>query len=129
MVLVESKRETVPNHQPTQATNEWEAELFNAEPRNCGYPDAQCKSFRLVEQSAVADLRFPVRLEALAQKWARHVMYEPEVCCMANFYLKHPRSRVQVWASGKVRIAGTQSIETAREVMRRMYSILREFAQ
>eukprot|EP00437_Effrenium_voratum_P019224 CAMPEP_0181460114 /NCGR_PEP_ID=MMETSP1110-20121109/33173_1 /TAXON_ID=174948 /ORGANISM="Symbiodinium sp., Strain CCMP421" /LENGTH=217 /DNA_ID=CAMNT_0023584653 /DNA_START=28 /DNA_END=677 /DNA_ORIENTATION=- len=73
--------------------------------QNCGYPDAQCKSFRLVEQSAVADLRFPVRLEALAQKWARHVMYEPEVCCMANFYLKHPRSRVQVWASGKVRIA------------------------
>lgn len=96
-------------------------------PRKCGYPDATCKSFRLMKQKVKADLFFPVRLEALAQKWSRHVLYVPDVCCAASLYIKHPQCHLQVWHTGKV-TAIAENFEAGKEAIRRVYSLLREFS-
>lgn len=96
--------------------------------RKCGYPDATCRSFRLVRQQLKADLCFPIRLEGLAQKWSRHVLYVPDVCCAASLFLKHPPCSMQIWASGKL-TAVAENLETGREAIRRVYSLLREFSQ
>eukprot|EP00434_Breviolum_minutum_P018473 symbB.v1.2.016296.t2/scaffold1236.1/size130149/14 len=96
--------------------------------QKCGYPDATCRSFRLVRQQLKADLCFPIRLEGLAQKWSRHVLYVPDVCCAASLFLKHPPCSMQIWASGKL-TAVAENLETGREAIRRVYSLLREFSQ
>ena len=101
---------------------------FVPPPRKCGY-SARCDKFRLTGQAVVADLRFPVRLEALAQKWHRHVLYEPEVSPLAHFYLEFPRCCVSVASSGKVNVFDAPSYEDGREAVRKVYSAFREFSQ
>ena len=96
--------------------------------RKCGYTDATCKSFRLMKQQIRTDLCFPVRLEALAQKWSRHVLYEPDVTSAASMYLQHPRCCIQVWSSGKLK-ACVENLDAGKEAIRRVYGLLREFSQ
>ena len=79
-------------------------------------------------QAVVAELCFPVRLEALAQKWHRHVLYEPEVCAHAQFYLERPRCCVSVACSGKVSVFDAATFEDGREAIRKVYSVFREFS-
>mmetsp|Transcript_329 Transcript_329/g.745 ORF Transcript_329/g.745 Transcript_329/m.745 type:complete len:267 (+) Transcript_329:78-878(+) len=96
--------------------------------QKCGY-EARCEKFRMIGQSVTADLCFPVRLEALAQKWQRHVLYEPEVQASAFFYLQHPHCKVAVASSGKVSILNAGSYEEAKEAIRRTYHVFREFSR
>ena len=96
-------------------------------PRRCGY-DARCEKFRLTCQHVNADLCFPVRLEALAKKWHRHVLYEPEVHARACFYLQHPRCCVSITSSGKANVFDAPNLEDGQEAIRRVYSIFREFS-
>ena len=80
-----------------------------------------------MRQQIKTDLCFPVRLEALAQKWSRHVLYVPDVCCAASMYIKNPRCWIQIWHTGKV-IAIAENFEAGKEAIRRVYSLLREFS-
>ncbi|CAE7250382.1 tbpl2, partial [Symbiodinium pilosum] len=95
--------------------------------QRCGY-DARCEKFRLTCQHVNADLCFPVRLEALAKKWHRHVLYEPEVHARACFYLQHPRCCVSITSSGKANVFDAPNLEDGQEAIRRVYSIFREFS-
>ena len=79
-------------------------------------------------QAVVTDLCFPVRLEALAQKWHRHVLYEPEVCALAKFYLEHPRCCVSVASSGKVSVFNAATLEDGSEAIRKVYLVFKEFS-
>ena len=80
-----------------------------------------------MKQKVKADLFFPIRLEALAQKWSRHVLYVPDVCCAVSLYIKHPQCHIQVWHTGKV-TAIAENFEAGKEAIRRVYSLLREFS-
>jgi len=96
--------------------------------QHCGHPDAKCAGFRIRNLQAFADLRFPVRLETLAEKWRRHVLYEPEVTSWAFFRLQKPKCTIGVSASGKFKISGCIDVEFAQEALKRMYPIFLEFS-
>mmetsp|Transcript_43291 Transcript_43291/g.128231 ORF Transcript_43291/g.128231 Transcript_43291/m.128231 type:complete len:268 (-) Transcript_43291:31-834(-) len=97
--------------------------------QKCDHPSATCENFRFINFRAQANLAFPVRLEALASKWHRHTLYEPEVSPSCYFYLPRPRCTLSVNASGKVSIVGATTYEEAREAMRITYPIFREFVR
>lgn len=95
--------------------------------QKCGHPDAKCSGLRVAVAQASATLRFPVRLESLAEKWRRHVLYEPEVTSKAYFFIKKPRCTVGVSSAGKLRLSGFRDKAHAQEALRRTYPIFLEF--
>lgn len=97
--------------------------------QKCGYPNAKCAKFRIMDLTANAELCFPVRLDGLARKWANKALYEPDVTCGLYFRLAKPRSTFRVTASGKVQITGINSLQDAEEALTLIYPIFREFSR
>lgn len=81
-----------------------------------------------MKQQVRADLCFPVRLDGLAEKWGRHVLYDPDVTSAATMYLKRPRCCIQVWASGKLK-AFVENVDSGKEAIQRVYALLQEFSR
>uniref|UniRef100_A0A7S0ALB8 TATA box-binding protein-like 1 n=1 Tax=Pyrodinium bahamense TaxID=73915 RepID=A0A7S0ALB8_9DINO len=96
--------------------------------QKCGHPGAKCCGFQINSFKARANLRFPVRLEKLAEKWRRHVLYEPEVTSSAFFYLRRPRCTIGISSGGKLGLSGMKSLEEAEEALRKTYPIFLEFS-
>uniref|UniRef100_A0A7S4V7L7 TATA-box-binding protein n=2 Tax=Alexandrium monilatum TaxID=311494 RepID=A0A7S4V7L7_9DINO len=95
--------------------------------QKCGHPEAVCSGLVIRSQQAMASLPFPVRLEDLAEKWQRHVLYEPEVTSTAFFFLKKPRCTIGVTSGGKLAFRGFAHPGEAREALRRAYPVFLEF--
>lgn len=91
----------------------------------CGHPEAKCAGFHVLTLGAVADLRFPVRLEQFAQKWPR-ALYEPEVnpCCMIQ--VRSPQVSMNCSVGGKLRLQA-RTVEDAQEALRLAYPIFHEY--
>lgn len=94
-----------------------------------GYPEAVCEGFRFTSCRAQTDLGFPVRLEALARKWGRHVTYQPDVINSCIFYLQEPRCTFSVKSTGKVIMTGLHSSDAAKVALQKVYPIFREFSR
>mmetsp|Transcript_45346 Transcript_45346/g.120250 ORF Transcript_45346/g.120250 Transcript_45346/m.120250 type:complete len:278 (-) Transcript_45346:200-1033(-) len=96
--------------------------------QRCGYPDAKFDCYRLTSLMAKADLHFPVRLDALAMKWRKNAVYEPEMYCGCVFRVKDPLCTLLVTAGGKVMVTGLTSLEDVTEALRKTHSIFAEFS-
>merc|ERR1712217_303291 len=96
--------------------------------QKCGHPDANCVGLRFINFRASADCRFPVRMERFAEKWSRHVQYEPEINAQVMFYLPKPQCTLRISASGKVML-NCDGKEDALEALRRVYPLLKEFSR
>lgn len=93
-----------------------------------GYPDARCLDFRTCRCSVTAELCHPVRLEGVARKWSRHVMYDPDVTSSLFFYLASPRVTLAVTSGGRVTVHGVGHVEEGREAIARTYLLFKEFS-
>merc|ERR1719382_1908025 len=96
--------------------------------QKCGHPEAKFEGFRINGYQGQAKLGFPVRLEAVARKWGRHCMYDPEVAPTLIFYLAEPRATLTVSAAGCVSIRSA-GLDDAREALRKTYPLFREFCR
>mmetsp|Transcript_27809 Transcript_27809/g.80166 ORF Transcript_27809/g.80166 Transcript_27809/m.80166 type:complete len:274 (-) Transcript_27809:60-881(-) len=96
--------------------------------QRCGY-ESQVKfaDYQVTSIMCKADLRFPVRLEAVATKWRRNALYEPEFYCGCIFRTRQPRVTYLITAGGKVMITGLRKLENIKEALRRIYSVLHNF--
>merc|ERR1712194_838201 len=96
--------------------------------QKAGCPQAKCEGFRITNYVAKAELGHPVRLERIMEKWPRHAMYDPDITPNLVFYVAEPQATLQVTSTGKVKIYRTPDAEAAREVLRRVHHIFREFS-
>eukprot|EP00929_Paragymnodinium_shiwhaense_P039568 TRINITY_DN20774_c0_g1_i1.p1 TRINITY_DN20774_c0_g1~~TRINITY_DN20774_c0_g1_i1.p1 ORF type:complete len:223 (-),score=22.71 TRINITY_DN20774_c0_g1_i1:394-1062(-) len=94
--------------------------------KHCDHPEATCSNFELESCEFTADVRFPIRLEALFKKWSRHMMYDPDVTPLAVFYLEEPRCTASLFHTGKIKLSGVQDEQAARRSMQILYPLLRE---
>lgn len=93
-----------------------------------GYPEAKCLDFKAHRLVASAELCHPVRLEAVAKKWGRHVMYDPDVTPGLYFYLAKPRATLKVSSNGKVTLMGIATFEDAQLAVARTHKLFKEFS-
>lgn len=95
----------------------------------CGHPKVKCLRFRCFNYQSTASLRFPVRLEEVAKKWPRFVLYNSDICSKLQFKLEQPRCTLSVSCAGTVSLSGYDTLADAQEALRRTYEIFREFSQ
>lgn len=96
--------------------------------QRCGYQEQiRFADYAVTSMLCSADLRFPVRLDALATRWRRNALYEPEFFSNCVFRCRKPRVVYLVTAGGKVTISGLRKMEDVREALRRVYSVFYEF--
>mmetsp|Transcript_46448 Transcript_46448/g.104395 ORF Transcript_46448/g.104395 Transcript_46448/m.104395 type:complete len:276 (+) Transcript_46448:56-883(+) len=95
--------------------------------QRCGYPEAKFAEYAVTSIMAKVDLGFPIRLEALATKWRRNAMYEPEIFCSCVFRTRNPPACYLVSSGGKVVISGFRRIFDIKEALKRVYSVLSDF--
>lgn len=97
--------------------------------QRCDHPGAKFLAFRQSEFKLSVRFPFPIRVSALAEKWRRHVQYEPDVSEHAMFVLRSPKCTLQVASSGAVSLcAGDLTAVDAHEALRRLYPIFRDFS-
>mmetsp|Transcript_70303 Transcript_70303/g.170192 ORF Transcript_70303/g.170192 Transcript_70303/m.170192 type:complete len:195 (-) Transcript_70303:109-693(-) len=98
--------------------------------QRCGYEEqVRFADYTVTSMLCSADLRFPVRLDALASRWRRNALYEPEFFSNCVFRCRHPRVTYLVTAGGKVMISGLRKMEDIKEALRRVYPVFQEFSR
>lgn len=95
--------------------------------QRCGHEDAKFADFRVTSILCKADLQFPVRLDALASRFRRNALYEPEFFSNCVFRTRKPRVTYLVTAGGKVMISGLKCMADINEALRRVYFVFRDF--
>eukprot|EP00931_Biecheleriopsis_adriatica_P052075 TRINITY_DN30262_c0_g1_i2.p1 TRINITY_DN30262_c0_g1~~TRINITY_DN30262_c0_g1_i2.p1 ORF type:complete len:322 (+),score=84.77 TRINITY_DN30262_c0_g1_i2:50-967(+) len=95
--------------------------------QRCGHEEAKFADYKVTSILCKADLKFPVRLEALASRFRKNALYEPEFFCSCVFRTRKPRCTYLVTAGGKVSISGLKTMTEVEEALRRAYFVFREF--
>jgi len=95
--------------------------------QKCGYEQAVLGEYKTTSILCKVDLKFPVRLEALAARWRKNAVYEPEFCCNCVFRTRKPKCTYLVTAGGKVMISGLRRMEDIHEALRRVYPVFFDF--
>merc|ERR1712014_334678 len=75
--------------------------------RNCGYK-VMFKEFKIQNIVGVADVKFPIRLEALQIQHRQFCEYEPEVFPGAIYRLLQPKVVLLIFISGRIVITGAK---------------------
>merc|ERR1719160_2178199 len=111
------------------------ARTFAKMVRKCGY-DVRFKEFKIQNIVGVADVKFPIRLEALQMRHSNFCQYEPEVFPGAIYRLIQPKLVLLIFVSGRVVITGAknrkdtkkaQDIDTYKKVWRARYKQILSF--
>mmetsp|Transcript_43198 Transcript_43198/g.94165 ORF Transcript_43198/g.94165 Transcript_43198/m.94165 type:complete len:267 (+) Transcript_43198:142-942(+) len=97
--------------------------------QRCGHDQVKFASYSVVSVLCKADVKFPVRLKEMAEKWRKNALYEPEIYCGCVFRTRMPRATYLVTAGGKLVVSGCKSTEEAHAALRRIYPVLYEFSQ
>lgn len=95
--------------------------------QKCDHEEAKFADFKITSILCKVNLQFPIRLDALASKWRRHAVYEPEVYCGCVFRTRRPKCTYLLTAGGFVTITGCRKMESVNEALRRIYPICHEF--
>jgi transcription initiation factor TFIID TATA-box-binding protein len=95
--------------------------------RKLGYADVKLADFELHNLVASADVRFPIRLEALAHAHSNYAHYEPELFPGLVYRMLEPRLALLIFVSGKVVITGAKSRDDLNEAFQRLYPVLCQF--
>lgn len=91
-----------------------------------GFP-AKFLDFKIQNFVATADLRFPVRLEALQQAHGQFTSYEPELFPGLVYRMVRPRIVLLIFVNGKIVFTGGKTRNDITEALDRIYPILRSF--
>ena len=95
--------------------------------RKLGYEDVKFADFGLHNLVASADVRFPVRLEALAHAHSNYAHYEPELFPGLVYRMLEPKLALLIFVSGKVVITGAKSRADLNEAFQKLYPVLCQF--
>ncbi|CAG4971448.1 unnamed protein product [Parnassius apollo] len=91
-----------------------------------GFP-AKFLDFKIQNFIATADLRFPVRLEALQQAHGQFASYEPELFPGLVYRMVRPRVVLLIFVNGKIVFTGGKSRNEISEALEIIYPILRSY--
>src|SRR5690606_7731703 len=89
--------------------------------------DARMLDYKIHLMTAMFDVGFPIRLEALVYAHAKYCTYEPELFSGLIYRMQEPRIAFLVFVTGKVVITGARSVDTLREATTKLFPILNEF--
>lgn len=95
--------------------------------QRAGHEEVKFSGYMVTSILCKADLGFPVRLDALAARWRRNALYEPELYCGCVFRTRQPRCTYLVTSGGKVMISGMRTMPEIRDAVKRAYPVFREF--
>lgn len=91
-----------------------------------GFP-AKFLDFKIQNFIATADLRFPVRLEALQQAHGQFTSYEPELFPGLVYRMVRPRVVLLIFVNGKIVLTGGKTRGEIYEALDIIYPILRSY--
>ncbi|CAH2108118.1 unnamed protein product [Euphydryas editha] len=91
-----------------------------------GFP-AKFLNFKVQNFIATADLRFPVRLEALQQAHGQFSSYEPELFSGLVYRMVRPRVVLLIFVNGKLVITGGKTRNEIYEALDIIHPILKSF--
>ncbi|XP_041988394.1 TATA-box-binding protein-like [Aricia agestis] len=91
-----------------------------------GFP-AKFLNFKIQNFIATADLRFPIRLEALQQAHGQFTSYEPELFPGLVYRMVRPRVVLLIFVNGKMVITGGKTRQEIYEAVDIIHPILRSF--
>ncbi|XP_075974768.1 uncharacterized protein LOC142975665 [Anticarsia gemmatalis] len=91
-----------------------------------GYP-AKFLDFKIQNFIATADLRFPIRLEALQQAHGQFASYEPELFPGLVYRMVRPRVVLLIFVNGKIVFTGGKTRNEIHEALDIIYPILRSY--
>uniref|UniRef100_A0A2A4IZC2 TATA-box-binding protein n=1 Tax=Heliothis virescens TaxID=7102 RepID=A0A2A4IZC2_HELVI len=91
-----------------------------------GYP-AKFLDFKIQNFIATADLRFPIRLEALQQAHGQFASYEPELFPGLVYRMVRPRVVLLIFVNGKIVFTGGKTRGEINEALDIIYPILRSY--
>ncbi|XP_045495130.1 TATA-box-binding protein-like isoform X1 [Colias croceus] len=91
-----------------------------------GFP-AKFLNYKVQNFIATADLRFPIRLEALQQAHGQFASYEPELFPGLVYRMVRPRVVLLIFVNGKMVITGGKSRGEINESLDIIYPILRSY--
>ncbi|CAK1601089.1 unnamed protein product [Parnassius mnemosyne] len=91
-----------------------------------GFP-AKFLNFKIQNFIATADLRFPVKLEALQQAHGQFASYEPELFPGLVYRMVRPRVVLLIFVNGKIVFTGGKSRNEISEALEIIYPILRSY--
>ncbi|XP_004925553.1 uncharacterized protein LOC101741862 [Bombyx mori] len=91
-----------------------------------GFP-AKFLNFKIQNFIATADLRFPIKLEALQQAHGQFSSYEPELFPGLVYRMVRPRVVLLIFVNGKMVITGGKSRTEISEAVDVIYPILRSY--
>ncbi|CAB3223590.1 unnamed protein product [Arctia plantaginis] len=91
-----------------------------------GYP-AKFLDFKIQNFIATADLRFPIRLEALQQAHGQFASYEPELFPGLVYRMVRPRVVLLIFVNGKIVFTGGKTRGEIHEALDIIYPILRSY--
>ncbi|KAM3964081.1 uncharacterized protein ACR2FA_001566 [Aphomia sociella] len=91
-----------------------------------GFP-AKFLDFKIQNFIATADLRFPIRLEALQQAHGQFTSYEPELFPGLVYRMVRPRVVLLIFVNGKIVFTGGKTRNEIHEALDIIYPILRSY--
>jgi len=94
--------------------------------RRCGF-EATFKEFRVQNMVSVAEVNFPIRLEALQIQHENFCHYEPEVFPGAIYRLMRPKVVLLIFVSGRIVITGARGKEDTKKAFDSIYPVLTQF--
>jgi transcription initiation factor TFIID TATA-box-binding protein len=110
----------------TEEDCKYAARTFAKIVRKCGI-DATFKQFRIQNVVGVANVNFPIRLEALQMFHRQFCEYEPELFPGAIYRLIRPKVVLLIFVSGRVVITGAKRKEDTKKAFDTIYPVLTEF--
>ena len=94
-----------------------------------GFKEASLGSFKIHNVVGCSDVRFPIRLEALASEHSQFCTYEPELFPGLVFRMMAPRVCVIVFVSGKIVLTGGKSKQELNQAFLNIYPVLVGFCK
>lgn len=85
---------------------------------------AKFTEFKIQNMVGTADVRFPIRLEGLADEHGRFSSYEPELFPGLVYRLQKPKVVMLIFVSGKVVVTGAKGRGQLRDAFNLLYPVL-----
>eukprot|EP01086_Lenisia_limosa_P013589 TRINITY_DN42868_c0_g1_i1.p1 TRINITY_DN42868_c0_g1~~TRINITY_DN42868_c0_g1_i1.p1 ORF type:complete len:193 (-),score=34.20 TRINITY_DN42868_c0_g1_i1:50-628(-) len=89
--------------------------------------DIKFNDFKIQNVVASADVKFPVKLEALQIEHSAHASYEPELFPGLVYRMLDPKVVLLIFVSGKIVLTGAKSREHIYQAFENIYPVLQEF--
>eukprot|EP00056_Hartaetosiga_gracilis_P002249 m.51912 g.51912 ORF g.51912 m.51912 type:complete len:185 (-) comp10977_c0_seq1:37-591(-) len=103
------------------------AKIFAKIIKKTGITEIKLLDFKVQNMVGRCDMKFPIRLEALAANHASFSTYEPELFPGLIFRMADPNVVLLIFVSGKIVITGSKKREDVVRAFGNIYSIVQQF--